>query len=91
MSAGTFPLDTTKTRLQVQGQFLDRLCHQSRYRGMIHALYRISQEEGVRALYKGYVSLYFPLCICVCVSSFISPIYIVCMRAYINFVVYKNP
>lgn len=50
---GTFPLDTTKTRLQVQGQHKDILCFKSKYRGMIHALLRISQEEGVSALYKG--------------------------------------
>ena len=51
---GTFPLDTTKTRLQVQGQHMDQLCRSSRYRGMVHALMRIPQEEGVRALYKGW-------------------------------------
>ena len=50
---GTFPLDTTKTRLQVQGQHMDVLCHSSRYRGMVHALFRISQEEGFVSLYKG--------------------------------------
>jgi len=50
---GTFPLDTTKTRLQVQGQHRDLLCHSSRYRGMLHALFRISQEEGIVSLYKG--------------------------------------
>ena len=52
---GTFPLDTTKTRLQVQGQLRDGLCRQSRYRGMTHALMHIAREEGVRALYGGYV------------------------------------
>ena len=53
---GTFPMDTTKTRLQIQGQktSIDRLCRQTRYRGMTHALLRISQEEGLRALYNGY-------------------------------------
>lgn len=50
---GTFPIDTTKTRLQVQGQRLDRLNTQTRYRGMLHALSRITQEEGFQALYKG--------------------------------------
>ncbi|XP_028322386.1 kidney mitochondrial carrier protein 1-like isoform X2 [Gouania willdenowi] len=47
---GTFPIDLTKTRLQVQGQ-----CQYSeiRYRGMFHALVRIGKEEGVRALYSG--------------------------------------
>jgi hypothetical protein len=50
---GTFPLDTTKTRLQVQGQQRDAVCRESRYRGMTHALLRIVREEGVRALYGG--------------------------------------
>lgn len=50
---GTFPIDTTKTRLQVQGQRLDRLNAQMRYRGMLHALLRITREEGFQALYKG--------------------------------------
>lgn len=51
--AGTFPIDTTKTRLQVQGQQRDVLCQQSRYRGMTHALTHIAKEEGVLALYGG--------------------------------------
>jgi solute carrier family 25 protein 14/30 len=54
---GTFPIDTTKTRLQVQGQQRDVFCQQSRYRGMTHALMHIAREEGVRALYGGYVLL----------------------------------
>ncbi|XP_015207259.1 brain mitochondrial carrier protein 1 isoform X2 [Lepisosteus oculatus] len=47
---GTFPIDLTKTRLQVQGQ-----SHypEVRYRGMFHALLRIGREEGVRTLYSG--------------------------------------
>ncbi|CAM4671355.1 unnamed protein product [Leuciscus chuanchicus] len=47
---GTFPIDLTKTRLQVQGQ---THCMEVRYRGMFHALFRIGSEEGVRALYSG--------------------------------------
>ncbi|XP_018584146.2 brain mitochondrial carrier protein 1 isoform X1 [Scleropages formosus] len=47
---GTFPIDLTKTRLQVQGQ---THCAEVRYRGMFHALLRIGREEGVRALYSG--------------------------------------
>lgn len=50
---GTFPLDTTKTRLQVQGQQMDELCRSSKYRGMMHALLRIPKDEGLQALYKG--------------------------------------
>lgn len=50
---GTFPIDTTKTRLQIQGQQIDAKHTELRYRGMLHAIMRISKEEGVRALYNG--------------------------------------
>ncbi|GFV31625.1 brain mitochondrial carrier protein 1 [Trichonephila clavipes] len=50
---GTFPIDTTKTRLQVQGQVSDVRFKEIKYRGMIHALLRISNEEGIKALYSG--------------------------------------
>lgn len=50
---GTFPIDTTKTRLQVQGQTIDARLKEIKYRGMIHALKRIYAEEGIRALYSG--------------------------------------
>uniref|UniRef100_A0A8C2Y6B7 Solute carrier family 25 member 14 n=1 Tax=Coturnix japonica TaxID=93934 RepID=A0A8C2Y6B7_COTJA len=50
---GTFPVDLTKTRLQVQGQSGDARFREVRYRGMFHALFRICREEGVRALYSG--------------------------------------
>jgi len=50
---GTFPIDTAKTRLQVQGQVSNEALRELRYRGMIHAIYRISREEGIRALYNG--------------------------------------
>ncbi|KAJ8877312.1 hypothetical protein PR048_021766, partial [Dryococelus australis] len=49
---GTFPIDTTKTRLQVQGQKIDSKHAQLKYRGMIDALLQISKQEGVRALYS---------------------------------------
>ncbi|XP_058063081.1 mitochondrial uncoupling protein Bmcp [Anopheles bellator] len=50
---GTFPIDTTKTRLQVQGQKLDRSHSELRYRGMMDAFVKISRQEGVKALYSG--------------------------------------
>ncbi|KAG7467405.1 hypothetical protein MATL_G00153250 [Megalops atlanticus] len=50
---GTFPIDLTKTRLQVQGQVCDSKYREIRYRGMVHALVRICKEEGLRALYSG--------------------------------------
>ncbi|XP_004400305.1 PREDICTED: brain mitochondrial carrier protein 1 [Odobenus rosmarus divergens] len=50
---GTFPVDLTKTRLQVQGQSIDVRFKEIKYRGMFHALFRIYKEEGVLALYSG--------------------------------------
>lgn len=50
---GTFPLDTTKTRLQVQGQKYDRKFAHLRYSGMTDALLQISKQEGIRGLYSG--------------------------------------
>ncbi|XP_046145017.1 mitochondrial uncoupling protein Bmcp isoform X2 [Osmia bicornis bicornis] len=53
---GTFPLDTTKTRLQVQGQKLDKRYTRLKYSGMTDALHQISQQEGFKALYSGISS-----------------------------------
>ncbi|CAK9822937.1 Mitochondrial uncoupling protein Bmcp [Anthophora retusa] len=53
---GTFPLDTTKTRLQIQGQKLDQRYAHLKYSGMIDALLQISQQEGFKALYSGISS-----------------------------------
>ncbi|XP_032729888.1 kidney mitochondrial carrier protein 1 isoform X3 [Lontra canadensis] len=50
---GTFPIDLTKTRLQIQGQTNDANFKEIRYRGMLHALVRIGKEEGLKALYSG--------------------------------------
>lgn len=50
---GTFPIDTTKTRLQVQGQKIDQTLSQLKYRGMIDAFVKITKEEGLKALYSG--------------------------------------
>lgn len=57
--SGTFPIDTTKTRLQVQGQKIDVRLKEIKYRGMTHALKRIYIEEGIRALYSGLVPALF--------------------------------
>lgn len=53
LSIGTFPIDLTKTRLQIQGQVSDAAHSQLKYRGMIHAIVTITKEEGVKALYSG--------------------------------------
>ncbi|XP_066593624.1 mitochondrial uncoupling protein Bmcp isoform X2 [Prorops nasuta] len=53
---GTFPLDTTKTRLQVQGQKFDHKHAHLRYSGMTDALLQISKQEGFKALYSGISS-----------------------------------
>lgn len=50
---GTFPIDTTKTRLQVQGQPIDGKPSKLKYRGMVDAFLQISKQEGFWALYSG--------------------------------------
>lgn len=50
---GTFPIDLTKTRLQIQGQTSDALHSATRYRGMCDCFLKITREEGVRSLYSG--------------------------------------
>jgi len=50
---GTFPIDTTKTRLQVQGQVINASVQTLKYRGMVHAFFQIFKDEGGRALYSG--------------------------------------
>ncbi|KAH0947747.1 hypothetical protein HN011_000756 [Eciton burchellii] len=52
----TFPLDTTKTRLQVQGQKCDQKLARLKYSGMIDALLQISKQEGIKGLYSGISS-----------------------------------
>lgn len=53
----TFPIDTSKTRLQIQGQASEAACSMLRqrvqYRGMFHAITSIARDEGFRALYFG--------------------------------------
>ncbi|CAF0979042.1 unnamed protein product [Rotaria magnacalcarata] len=54
----TFPIDLTKTRLQIQGQIFDNHTQQlqyaqKKYTNMFQAIYRIGHEEGVRTLYSG--------------------------------------
>ena len=49
----TFPVDTAKTRLQLQGQVGDKRWVQVRYKGTLHCLACIVREEGVRSVYKG--------------------------------------
>ncbi|VEL25256.1 unnamed protein product, partial [Protopolystoma xenopodis] len=52
----TFPIDTTKTRLQVQGEITGNAVAKFKggtYRGMFHAFHMISKYEGVMTLYKG--------------------------------------
>ena len=51
--SGTFPIDTTKTRLQIQGQKLDKNHATLKYRGMVDCLLKIGRTEGVAALYSG--------------------------------------
>lgn len=51
--ASTFWIDTSKVRLQIQGQVIDESLRKTKYRGMFHAITKVSHEEGFRALYSG--------------------------------------
>ena len=49
-----FPIDTSKTRLQIQGQVGDAaLMSRTRYRGMMHTIATVAKEEGFTKLYGG--------------------------------------
>ncbi|EFA03336.1 mitochondrial uncoupling protein Bmcp [Tribolium castaneum] len=50
---GTFPIDTSKTRLQIQGQTLDKNHATLKYRGMVDCLLKIGKHEGFAGLYSG--------------------------------------
>lgn len=50
---GTFPIDTTKTRLQVQGQKHDVKFTTLKYNGMIDCFFKMTRQEGFLALYSG--------------------------------------
>lgn len=50
---GTFPIDTAKTRLQIQGQKIDARHATLKYNGMTDVFVQISRNEGFRALYCG--------------------------------------
>lgn len=59
--SGTFPIDTTKTRLQIQGQKLDKNHANLKYRGMVDCFIKIAKQEGFSSLYSGYDFIaYFP-------------------------------
>lgn len=49
----TFPIDTTKTRLQLQGQVIDPRFTKLKYRGMAHCLCRVVKDEGITSVYRG--------------------------------------
>ena len=49
----TFGIDTVKIRLQIQGQVIDEFLKKVKYKGMFHAFWKITREEGFLALYSG--------------------------------------
>ena len=48
----TYPIDTAKTRLQLQGQSLVQRWSLIKYRGMSNCLVTIVKEEGVKSVYQ---------------------------------------
>ncbi|KAM9318506.1 dicarboxylate carrier UCP2-like [Pholidichthys leucotaenia] len=52
----TFPLDTAKVRLQIQGESRTLSGQRSRYRGVFGTIFTIVKIEGPRGLYSGLVA-----------------------------------
>ncbi|XP_028275228.1 mitochondrial uncoupling protein 2-like [Parambassis ranga] len=53
----TFPLDTAKVRLQIQGESRVSVdVHQVRYRGVFGTIFTMVKTEGPRSLYSGLVA-----------------------------------
>jgi len=51
--ASTFPIDTAKTRLQLQGSKGDSRFTRTKYSGFVSCLRRVAGEEGASQLYRG--------------------------------------
>lgn len=50
----SIPMDTTKVRLQIQGENVSGPCSNTpKYRGMTHAIFTIVKEEGPKSLFRG--------------------------------------
>ncbi|XP_037909762.1 mitochondrial uncoupling protein 4 isoform X2 [Hermetia illucens] len=49
----TYPLDLTKTRLQIQGEMADKAMQKAPYRGMFATAMGIVREEGFFSLWRG--------------------------------------
>lgn len=51
--AATFPLDTAKVRLQIQGEGSSKGSIQLKYRGMVGTMVTMARQEGIHSLYNG--------------------------------------
>lgn len=49
----TFPLDTAKVRLQLQGEAMSNAPDTKKYRGLFDTLRTVGRQEGPKALYNG--------------------------------------
>lgn len=49
----SYPIDTCKTRLQVQGQVADKALTAIKYQGTLHTLKSVTLEEGFLSLFNG--------------------------------------
>nr|XP_019944159.1 PREDICTED: mitochondrial uncoupling protein 2-like [Paralichthys olivaceus] len=52
----TFPLDTAKVRLQIQGESKSSVVQRARYRGVFGTIFTMVKTEGARSLYSGLVA-----------------------------------
>ncbi|KAF5400617.1 Brain mitochondrial carrier protein 1 precursor [Paragonimus heterotremus] len=62
----TFPIDTSKTRLQIQGEMISGSAAKfvgGPYRGMLHCIATVGRIEGARSLYQGLTAAIIRQCI----------------------------
>lgn len=62
----TFPIDTSKTRLQLQGEIVGGSSTKfsgGPYRGMLHAMFTIGRAEGLQFLYQGLSAAIMRQCV----------------------------
>ncbi|KAK9808684.1 hypothetical protein WJX72_001868 [[Myrmecia] bisecta] len=53
----TYPADTIKARLQVQGALAQRGAYRTTYSSTAHAFLQVTSTEGLHGLYKGFAAI----------------------------------
>ncbi|KAK6374611.1 Mitochondrial oxaloacetate carrier protein [Lithohypha guttulata] len=81
------PFETVKIRLQLQGELQAKDVAVKKYRGVLHGVSVISQNEGIRGLYRGIGCAYvYQILLNGCRLGFYEPV-----RAFTTNLIFKDP